>query len=75
LINESPKRNTAFYDPTHNAVVHYKGRRVFIVNGRTGTGQAIDDFSVGAYHFEDKEGTYKDAEDGSWVKMELSMGV
>jgi GH15 family glucan-1,4-alpha-glucosidase len=65
MINESPKRNTAFYDPTHTAVVHYKGRRVFVVNGMTETGTLIDDFAVGAYGFEGKEGTYKDAEDGA----------
>ncbi|NCN87494.1 MAG: glycoside hydrolase family 15 protein, partial [Candidatus Pacebacteria bacterium] len=34
LIQENKKRNTAFYDPTHNAVIHYRGRRIFIVNGR-----------------------------------------
>jgi oligosaccharide amylase len=63
-IQENKKRNTAFYDPTHNAIVHYKGRRVFIVNGRCDNGSPIDDFSVGAYQFEGKEGSFKDAEDG-----------
>lgn len=64
LISESRKRNTAFYDPTHNAVVHYKGRNVFIVNGRTEAGTGIDQFSVGEYQTAGKAGTYKDAEDG-----------
>lgn len=73
-IHESRKRNTAFYDPTHNAVVHYKGRRVFIINGRTQHGSAIDDFSVGAYGFEGKEGTYKDAEDGVLSKNGVEHG-
>jgi len=73
-ISESKKRNTAFYDPTHNAVVHYKGRRVFIVNGRTAVGTAIDDYSVGAYAFEGKEGTYKDAEDGVLSKNAVEHG-
>lgn len=63
-ISESKKRNTAFYDPTQNSIVHYKGRRVFIVNGRTTTGGAIDDYTVGAFEFEDKEGSFRDAEDG-----------
>lgn len=73
-ISESKKRNTAFYDPTHNAVVHYKGRRAFIVNGRTERGSAIDDYSVGAYHFEGKEGTYRDAEDGALGKNAVEHG-
>lgn len=73
-ISESKKRNTAFYDPTHNAVVHYKGKRVFIVNGRTALGTAIDDYSVGAYQFEGKEGSYKDAEDGRLSKNAVEHG-
>ncbi len=64
LISETKKRNTAFYDPTHNAVVHYKGQRVFIVNGRTEGGNGIDQYTVGAYQFEGKEGSFRDAEDG-----------
>lgn len=74
LISESRKRNTAFYDPTHNAVVHYKGRRVFIVNGRTETGATIDDYSVGSYQFEGHEGTYRDAEDGELAKNAVEHG-
>jgi oligosaccharide amylase len=73
-IGESKKRNTAFYDPTHNAVVHYKGKRVFIVNGRTEQGSAIDDYSVGAYQFEGKEGTFRDAEDGELTKNAVEHG-
>lgn len=64
LISENNKRNTVFYDPTHNAVVHYKGQRVLIVNGRTEGGNGIDQYTMGAFEFENKEGSYKDAEDG-----------
>lgn len=74
FINESKKRNTAFYDPTHNAIVHYKGRRVFIVNGRTEDGQFIDDYSVGAYQFEGHAGTYWDATDGELGKNAVEHG-
>lgn len=73
-IQENRKRNTAFYDPTHNSVVHYRGRRVFVVNGRTDTGSTIDDFSVGAYGFEGKEGTFRDAEDGQLSKNGVEHG-
>lgn len=73
-IHESKKRNTAFYDPTHNAVVHYKGRRVFIVNGSTADGGTIDDFTVGAYQFEGKEGSFRDAEDGVLGKNGVEHG-
>lgn len=73
-ISESKKRNTAFYDPTHNAVVHYKGRRVFIVNGRTTMGGAIDDYTVGAFQFDGKEGSFRDAEDGHLGKNAVEHG-
>lgn len=73
-ISETKKRNTAFYDPTHNAIVHYKGRRVFIVNGRTESGSTIDDYTVGAYQFEGKEGSFKDAEDGFLSKNAVEHG-
>ena len=74
LIGENKKRNTAFYDPTHNAVVHYKGRRIFIVNGRTDSGQKMDDFSVGAYNYGGHKGTYIDAEDGELGKNGVEHG-
>lgn len=73
-ISETKKRNTVFFDPTHNAIVHYKGRRVFIVNGRTDHGTAIDDYTVGAYQYEGKEGSYKDAEDGHLTKNAVEHG-
>ncbi len=73
-ISESKKRNTAFYDPTHNAIVHYKGPRVFVVNGQTADGQGLDDYSVGAYQDEGLEGTFRDAEDGTLGKNAVEHG-
>jgi len=73
-ISETKKRNTAFYDPTHNAIVHYKGRRVFIVNGKTENGTSIDDYTVGTYQFEGKEGSFRDAEDGFLSKNAVEHG-
>lgn len=74
VIYENKKRNTAFYDPTHNVVIHYKGRRVFLVNGKTETGEGMDDYCVGAYQFGGKEGTYLDAEDGQLGKNAVEHG-
>lgn len=74
MISENKKRNTAFYDPTHNAVVHYKGPRVFIVNGRTEHGSGIDQFTVGAFEFEGKEGSFRDAEDGELSQNAVEHG-
>lgn len=74
MISEGKKRNTGFYDPTHNSIVHYKGRRVFIVNGRTQAGHGIDDYVIGAFEFEGKTGSYRDAEDGELSKNAVEHG-
>jgi len=74
MISESKQRNTGFYDPTHQAVVHYRGRRVFIVNGQTSDGGGIDDWSVGLFDYEGKQGTYRDAEDGELSKNAVEHG-
>lgn len=73
-ISENKKRNTAFYDPTHNTVVHYKGRRVFVVNGQTQSGEALSDYTVGAYKYQGHAGTYKDAEDGKLAQNAVEHG-
>ena len=31
-ISETQRRDTAYYDPPDNVVIHYKGRRVFLAN-------------------------------------------
>lgn len=74
VIDEGNKRNTAFYDPTHNSIVHYKGRRVFIVNGMTESGSSIDDYTVGSFQYEGKEGSYRDAEDGQLSRNAVEHG-
>jgi len=54
--------DTAYYDPRGNVIVHYKGRRAFLINAY-GT-EYFDEYSVGLLGIEGKDGTYKDAEDG-----------
>lgn len=55
--------DTAYYDPRNNVVIHYKGRRVFLVNAVC-EGESFKNYSVGLMGIEGKDGTYKDAEDG-----------
>lgn len=74
MIDEGNKRNTGFYDPTHNSIVHYKGRRVFIINGVTESGNAIDDYTVGSFQYDGKEGSYRDAEDGQLSRNAVEHG-
>ena len=72
-IYHSEKGDTAFYDPATNTVIHYEGRRTFLVNAHTGE-RGFDDYSVGVFGMEGKEGTYKDAEDGALAKNSIEHG-
>ena len=60
--------DTAQYLPEDKAVLHYRGRRAFIISGETDDKKPFDQYTVGLFDIEGHEGTYKDAEDG-----ELSM--
>lgn len=75
MLYESHRGDTAYYDPVRNVIVHYKGRRVFIINARTVEGRGFDDFCVGLFHIEGKEGTYRDAEDGVLSKNGIEHGM
>lgn len=56
--------DTAQYLPDSDAVLHYRGRRAFIIGGRTHSGEPFDQYSVGLSGIEGREGTYRDADDG-----------
>jgi len=65
--------DTAYYNPHEEAIVHYKGRRVFLVSGRA-NGASFDDYSVGLMNIEGKEGTWRDAEDGELEQNPIEHG-
>ncbi len=62
-IYESHRGDTAYYDPIQHTIVHYKGRRVFLINAESDS-KKFDDYGIGIFGIEGKEGTYRDAEDG-----------
>ncbi|MEK7193605.1 MAG: glycoside hydrolase family 15 protein [Patescibacteria group bacterium] len=72
-IYQSHPSDTAYFDPAHNTIIHYKGERVFLINGRLGD-KTFNDFSTGVFEIEGKEGTYKDAEDGVLEKNPIEHG-
>ena len=72
-VSETAMGNSAFYEPRGNVVVHYKGRRVFRINGRVGT-DGISDYAIGTTHFRGLEGTWRDAEDGVLSKNPVDHG-
>lgn len=60
--------DTVQYLPDAHAILHYRGRRAFVVSMKSGE-QWFDQHAVGLFDIEGHEGTYRDADDG-----ELSMG-
>jgi GH15 family glucan-1,4-alpha-glucosidase len=59
--------DTGQYLPNNDAILHYRGRRAFIISGDY-NGQPFDQYTIGLFGIEGKMGTYLDATDG-----ELSM--
>lgn len=64
LISNSLNRDTVQYLPEQNAILHYKGRRAFVIGGKDAAGAPFTQFSVGLFDLEKREGIFKDAEDG-----------
>jgi glucoamylase len=72
-ISETHTGDTAYFDPREKVIVHYKGRRVFLIN-LLNENPGIDDYSVGLFEIEGKAGTYKDAEDGELSQNPIEHG-
>lgn len=55
--------DTAQYLPNSNAILHYRGRRAFVISGAYDN-KPFDQYTVGLFGIEGKKGTYMDADDG-----------
>jgi len=66
--------DTAGYDPKTGAVVHYKGARYFLAGGLSDAGEGLSQFAVGQKGTPDKEGTFRDAEDGNLSGNPIAQG-
>ncbi|HET6516589.1 MAG TPA: glycoside hydrolase family 15 protein [Thermodesulfovibrionales bacterium] len=56
--------DTVCYKPEEKALLHYKGRRYFLVNVLTEDGIGISQFAAGLKETKGLQGTWVDAEDG-----------
>ena len=67
--------DSAYYDPRSQSVVHYKGRRYFLLSGSSG-GHAfgLTSFAIGQKDAPGKEGTWRDAEDGELSRNPVAQG-
>lgn len=72
-VYQTEKGDTAYFDPEAHAVVHYEGRRAFTIGMKTAS-KMFDDYTVGIFQIEGKEGAYKDAEDGMLTKNPIEHG-
>jgi len=73
-IGDTNHADTAYFSSDVKSIIHYKGRRVFLVGGLCGD-KTFDDYSIGFNGIEGKEGTWKDAEDGFLSKNPIEHGV
>lgn len=74
IISDSNASDTVQYLPDDHAVLHYKGHRVFLVNGTHADGTPFDSHTVGLFSTEGKEGTFRDAEDGELMRNSVEHG-
>lgn len=75
LIYNSLNGDTAQYLPGETAILHYKGRRAFVVGGQNHEGKPFDQYSVGLFNLGSDDGTYRDAEDGELARNNVEHGT
>lgn len=73
-IYQARRGDTAYYDPISKVIIHYKGRRCFLINSVSGN-SGFTDYSVGLFNIEGKEGTYIDAQDGELSQNGIEHGL
>lgn len=73
-ISRAGRADTALYVPEEHYIYDYKGRCGLLIYGQTANGEGFDQYSIGNYGIEGKEGTYKDAEDGELSNNAIEHG-
>lgn len=63
-ISRAGRADTAIYVPDAHYLLDYKGRYSLLIGGKFSDGEVFDQFAVGNYGIEGKQGTFLDAEDG-----------
>ncbi len=67
--------DSAYYDPRSRALIHYKSRRYFLLNARSGEGAVgLTSFAVGRKETGTDVGTWRDAEDGVLSRNAVAQG-
>jgi glucoamylase len=63
--------DTAMFDPESRSIIHYKGRRYFLINGDGGIGE----YACGRSGIGGSDGTWRDAEDGVLSMQPIAQGA
>lgn len=72
-IFESRRGDTGFFDPRVNAIIHYKADTTILVNAISDN-KSFQQYNIGLFGIEGKEGTYLDAIDGVLEKNPIEHG-
>lgn len=72
-IFESRRGDTGFFDPRVNAIIHYKGDTTILVNAKSGK-NSFQEYNIGLFGIEGREGTYLDAVDGVLERNPIEHG-
>jgi GH15 family glucan-1,4-alpha-glucosidase len=72
-MSQAQMAHTAFYDPEQKVIVHYRNRRVFLVNAQI-EGKSFDEYTTGVFGSEGKEGSHLDAADGKLSQNPIEHG-
>ncbi len=75
-IYENEVGDTAYYESTRRAVLHYKKNRWFLINGRRegADKEGVDQWATGVKEVYGQEGTWRDAEDGALSGNPIAQG-
>lgn len=67
--------DTAQFLPQNHAILHYRGRRAFVVGGYRSNGvDTFDQYTVGLFGIEGHEGSWRDADDGELEECNVEHG-
>ncbi|MBI3277272.1 MAG: decarboxylating 6-phosphogluconate dehydrogenase [Chlamydiae bacterium] len=66
--------DTAYYDPRTQSLIHYKGKRYFLMNCCDDTKCGVEHFACGLKETQGLQGTWKDAVDGNLSGNSVAQG-
>jgi len=74
-ISNSELGDTAAFDPVTGGIVHFKGARYFLANVMVDDKVGAADWATGQKGVNGKEGTFRDAEDGTLSRNAIAQGA